>query len=236
MKLQFNLLPDVKQEYLKTQKTKRTVITSSFIASSIAFFILLFMMTNVYVVNKKKLSDADKKISDYTNQITSIPKLNEILTVQHQLNSLSSLHQNKHVVSRIYDFLPDVTPTKVHLGKVDVDFALNTMTIQGTSDSQKTINTFIDTLKFTTYMVDNQDTGKKAFPTVIERQFGINDEGATYEISIQFDPALFAFSQKVSLKVPQGLSTTRSIINDPTNSLFDGKTGDDTEPTTGDLE
>jgi Tfp pilus assembly protein PilN len=232
MKLQFNLLPDVKQEYLKTQRTKRTVITAAIVSSSIALFILLFMLTNVYVINKKQLSDADKDIDKYSHQLKTIPDLDKILTVQHQLDSLAGLHQNKHKLSRVYDYLPQVTPIKVHMSQVSIDLVANTMTIQGTADNHKTVNTFIDTLKFTTYKIDGNDAVDdkgvklKAFPSVIESQFGLGEGGANYQLTIQFDPTLFSNTQNVGLSVPEGLSTTRSVMDDPSKDLFNGKPED----------
>ncbi len=225
MKLQFNLLPDVKQQYLKTQRTKRMVITASAATATISLVLLLFMMTTVYVVNKKQLSDANKDVEKYSSQLKNIPNLDKILTVQHQLDSLKTLHQNKHLTSRLYTYLPQVTPVNVHMTNVTVDLTANTMSIQGTTDSQKTINTFIDTLKFTTYKTGETDTKTKAFPSVIESQFSLGDKGANYQLTIQFDPVLFAGAGEVSLNVPAGLSTTRSVLNDPSNTLFDGETG-----------
>jgi hypothetical protein len=238
MNLQFNLLPEVKQQYLKAERTKRTVILSAFAASAISFFLLLFMMTNVYVVNKKKLSDADKNVQKYSDQLKNIPDLEKILTVQSQLKSVVPLHQSKFISSRIYTYLPQITPIKVCLGKVGLDLTNNSMTIDGTSNSLKDVNTYIDTLKFTTYNLNNEETKKKAFPTVIESQFGINGGGssanattcygkpalANYQLTIEYDPALFANTSSVSLTVPTGLSTTRSVINDPKNTLFTGQT------------
>jgi hypothetical protein len=238
MKLQFNLLPNVKQEYLKTKRTKRTVITAAMAASSVALFILLLMITTVYIVNKKQLSDANKDIDTYTKQLKAIPSLDKILTVQNQLKSVASLHQSKHITSRISDYLPQVTPTTACLGKVTIDLVNNTMVMEGTADSLKTINTYIDTLKFTTYALSGQDTKQKAFPSVVESQFGIsaslgNNKNvcggkpaiASYQLAVQYDPALFAGSQTVKLNVPAGLSTTRSVIDDPSNVLFNGDTG-----------
>lgn len=236
MKLQFNLLPDVKQQYLKAQRTKHTVMAASFAAAAVAIFILLVMMTTVYVVNKKKLSDADKDVTRYSNQLKAIPNIDKILTVQNQLNSLASLHQNKHITSRIYQYLPQVTPADVCMGKLTMDFNASTMTIDGSSSSQKSINTFIDTLKFTTYKLNGQDTKTKAFPSVIESQFSISSANnantascggkpaiASYQLAVQFDPSLFSNSSKVELNVPSGLVTTRSVLDDP-KSLFNGQT------------
>jgi Tfp pilus assembly protein PilN len=238
MKLQFNLLPDVKQEYLKTRRTKRTVITAALVASSIAFFILLFALITVYVINKKQLSDADGSIKNYSNQLKSIPNLDKVLTIQNQLKSIQTLHESKHKMSRLYTYLPQITPAHVCIGQLTVDTALTTITIQGSSDSQRSINTFVDTLKFTKYKLDNQSSGKNAFTNVIESQFGISTSAtsgnnnskcqgaaapAAYQLTLQFDPVLFANSSSVELSVPQGLVTTRSVIDDPSN-IFNGST------------
>ena len=236
MKLQFNLLPDVKQEYLKTRRTKRTIITASIVASAISVFILMIMLTTVYVVNKKQLSKANDDIKKYSAQLKEVKNLDRILTVQNQLKSLQSIHQGKHKISRIYTFLPQLTPANLCLSGVDVSLEGNTMEIKGDSDSQKTINTFIDTLKFTKYKLDGTDSGKYAFPSVIEKQFNIDSGSgsqaqkcnnvpaiATFGISVEFDTALFSNSQQVDLKVPTGLVTTRSVLDDPSN-LFNGAT------------
>lgn len=224
MRLQFNLLPDVKQDYLKAQRSKRTVIGSAMAASGLAIVILIFMIMTVYVINKKKLNDADKDVQKYSQELKAIPNLDKILTVQKQLNTLVGLHQNKHVMSRLYAYLPQVTPINVYMGKVNVDLTTSTLIIDGTTDTQKTINTYVDTLKFTTYKIGGQDTKKKAFTDVKESQFAITDKGASYQLTVQFDPVLFSNSQKVELVVPAGLATTRSVINDPSNALFNGET------------
>ncbi|MBA3757870.1 hypothetical protein H0X09_03325 [Candidatus Saccharibacteria bacterium] len=222
MKIQFNLLPDVKQQYLKTQRTKRNVMLIATLVSGIAVFLLLIMLSTVYIINKKQISDAEKDITKYTNEVKAIPDINKILTVQSQLESLIELHKNKKAVSRLFQYLPQLTPNNIFLGSLSMDFSTNTMEIDGTTDTQKTINTFIDTLKFTTYKLDGKDTKTRAFPSVLESSFGITEKGATYTLTIQFDPTLFINSQKVELIVPAGLSTTRSILKDPTSLLFNG--------------
>jgi Tfp pilus assembly protein PilN len=232
MKLQFNLLPDVKQEYLKTQRTKRTVIAAAFTAAAISLFILLLMITTVYVINNKQLKDADKSVVSYKKQLNNIPNLNKILTIQNQLKTVSGLHQNKHITSRIYGYLPQITPTTACLNRASIDLTQSTLTLQGTADSLKTVNTYVDTLKFTKYKLSGQDTGKNAFPSVIESQFGLvanqtalcagKTASASYELTITYDPALFSNAGSIDLEVPAGLATTRSVLDDPSNALFNG--------------
>lgn len=238
MKLQFNLLPDVKQQYLKAKRTTRTVIAASLAASALALFVFLFMLINVDVINKKKLADVDKSISSYSHQLKNIPNLNKILTIQNQLQSVATLHQNKHITSRLYQYLPQITPSNVCLNQATLDTTNNSITLQGTTDTLKSINVYIDTLKFTTYKQGAQDTGKKAFPNVVETSFGLDSTAASgansakcagkpavasYQLTANYDPALFSNSQAVSLNVPAGVYTTRSVVDDPSNPLFNGQ-------------
>jgi Tfp pilus assembly protein PilN len=253
MKLQFNLLPDVKQEYLKTRRTKRTIITASIVASALALFIFLFAITTVYVVNKNQLSRADSDIKKYSSDLQSIKNLDKILTIQNQLTSIQTLHQSKHKMSRIYTYLPQITPAHVCISQLTVDAVGGNLSFQGSSDSQKSINTFVDTLKFTKYKVKGESTASKdAFTSVVESQFGINTSAtnqtsaggsscqgvpapAGYQLTVKFDPVLFANSSDVSLVVPQGLVTTRSVLNDPSN-IFNGDPNSTTTQSTSNIK
>lgn len=224
MRVQFNLLPEVKQKYIEAQHTKRTIsaIAVAVTAGCVALFLL--MLSIVYGVNKLQLSSADNSIKKYQQQLSNIPNIGKILTVQNQLNALVGLHQSKHLTSRIFPYLTELTPTNVKIGQVQMDLTADTMELDGTADDQKAINTFIDTLKFTTYKLNNQETHKNAFTSVVESSFGVDPKGASYTLNIQFDPALFQNSDNVSLTVP-ALATTRSVLDDPTNVLFNGQTG-----------
>jgi hypothetical protein len=144
------------------------------------------------------------------------------------------LHSGKHEISRVYTYLPQVVPAHVCLSSVTLDLTSNKLRIEGDSDSQKTVNTFIDTLKFTKYSVDGADSGKYAFPSVVESQFSISSSSgdqtskcdgitanAKFGADVDFDAVLFSNAEQVSLNVPTGLVTTRSVLSDP-SSLFNG--------------
>jgi len=229
-KVQFNLLPDVKADYISAQRTRNTVITISGLvaALSLGIFVLLFFTVNV--LQKKQLSDADKKTSEVSAQIDKIENLSQILTVQNQLATLPKLHQQKHISSRIFTYLPEVTPANVNIGRLSLDFGQNTMVIDGRADSQRTVNTFIDTLKFTTYTVGSDKTAKAAFPTVVLTSFGGGGGSVGYTLNIKFDPVLFQNNLTDGqdkpiapvLNVPS-LTTTRSVLDDPSNFLFNGQ-------------
>jgi Tfp pilus assembly protein PilN len=231
MAVQFNLLPDVKLEYDRQQRTKRLVVavSSLTVATVVALFVISFVVVDV--LQKKLLTDASNDITKYSNNIKKIEKS---LTIQNQLNSLPGLHQKKHMTSLLFDYLPEVTPTKVNIGKLDLDTGASTLTISGTADSVESINKFVDTLKFTDFTTAADSTKKPAFTNVILSKVDRNDKDASYTIDTGFDTALFDAAQKVTLVVPQE-TTTRSVINTPgsTDNLFNGQTGKPATQTQG---
>lgn len=229
---QFNLLPDIKQTNVKTQKTRRLVTSTAVMVSLVAVGIFALMLLTVYGLQKKQLSDADGDIKKYSEQLRATPNLDKILTVQNQLNTLTGLHQSKHAASRIFNYMPEITPSNINLGNLALDFTANTMQIDGTADSQKTVNTFVDTLKSTTYTLGEDTATKPAFPSVILSSFGVGEGKASFSLSVSFDAVLFsnnATDQSGSLVTPK-LSvpklSSRSVLDDPSNILFDGQGGE----------
>jgi len=196
--IQFNLLPDVKQEYIKSQRIRNLVITISVIVGAVSLAIFLILFFSVEVVQNKQLSDNDKSIAASTKQLKGIKGIEDALVVQNQLQTLVSLHQSKHISSRLFTFLPKVTPDNVNITKFDMDYSTNVMNISGTADNHSSVNAFIDTLKATTYKVGSQDTPHQAFKNVVENSFGITTTNVSYSLSMQFDPSLFSNNLKDS--------------------------------------
>lgn len=217
--IQFNLLPDVKLEYIKARRTKRMVMLISAVISgaSLALLILLFLAVNVF--QKTHLNNLTEDIATDSKQLQETPELNKILTVQNQLNNLTALHDAKPVVSRISKYLTQVTPTKVSIADLKVDFTANSISITGGADSLSTVNKFIDTLKFTTYETKDGRTNK-AFSDVVLTSFGREEGSARYQISLKYDTVIFDANAVVTLVVPQNFITTRSLTEKPSEQLF----------------
>jgi len=228
--VQFNLLPDTKLATVKSSRSRDLLVSFALIISAASAVIFLVLLMTTSVIQKKQLSNADKTIASDTAKLQSMNGLDKMITVQNQLSTLVDLHKNKHISSRIFSYLPEVTPTQVSLGRLAMDFKGNTMQIDGTAFDQKSVNTFIDTLKFTTYIVNSGDSPKSAFPSVVESSFSIGSKNVGYSLNVIFDPALFAnnvfdsqgHSKAPTLQVPK-LTTTRSITDDPANLLFNGQ-------------
>lgn len=215
--IQFNLLPDVKLDYLKARHVKRTVITASLLIGGAALAIFVLLLLTVHVFQKKNISDLTADIKRDSAQLQNTPNLNKILTIQNQLKVLPGLHDQKAVASRVLPYLQQITPTDVTISDATVDFTQNTATISGQAPGLDRINTFTDTLKFTTYTSDGGQTNtQKAFSDVVLSKFGRSDKAATYTITATFDPIIFSSTSNVTLSVPKIVST-RSAIEQPTD-------------------
>ena len=219
--VQLNLLPDIKQEFVKARRLKRLVMAVSIIATAIALIVFIVLLLTVDVIQKANLSNIDKDIATYSAKLKAIPDLNQILTVQNQLNSLPALNAQKPATLRLFGYINQLTPAKVNITSLIIDYKLYKVTISGTADTADTINTFVDTLKFTTYNAQASNGVKstaKAFSSVVLTSFNRNTTQSVYTIDFTFDPLIFDNTNTVTLTVPNIIST-RSEVNQP-KALF----------------
>jgi Tfp pilus assembly protein PilN len=216
--IEFNLLPDVKLEYLKARNIKRIVIFVAVIICTVTVALFIVLLLIVDVAQKVRINNLNTNINSVKTTLTGNTDLNEILTIQHQLQSLPTVEAQVPVASRLFGYINQITPTNATISSLNIDYTANSISISGAADSLATINQFVDTLKFTTYTLGSS-TGNQAFNTVILSSFSNGTSGtansAQYTISFNFDPALFNQADKVTLVVPQ-ITTTRSIISQPT--------------------
>jgi Tfp pilus assembly protein PilN len=217
--IQFNLLPDVKLEYIRSKRTKHSVILIATIVagSSLAIFVLLFLTVNV--LQKQHLDNLQVDIDRDSNTLKSVADLDRVLTVQNQLTKLTELHNAKPVMSRLKGFIAQVTPEKVSYASIDIDLEANTIKVTGSADSLKTVNQFVDTLKFTEYQTGDSAELTPAFSEVVLTTFGKNEDSAQYEINFKFDPVIFSSKSQVKLVVPK-IITTRSEVEKPSQDLI----------------
>ena len=224
--IQFNLLPDVKLEFIKTQRTKRHVIVVAGITSAVALAFLILLYSVIFA-QSNHMKDLTKDIAEKSEKIKKTPDIEKVLTIQNQLNKLPELHASKPVSSRMFDYISQVTPSNVSIAAIDIDFNLTTLEITGSSDSLSSVNKYVDTLKFTDYKYEELQGDKmvtvktRAFSEVVLTSFGRNEdddnkaEVAKYTISFKFDKTIFDLSKQVALEIPKNFITTRSQTEKP---------------------
>lgn len=210
--VQFNLLPNIKLEYVKARRTKYLVTFISIVVSGVAILVFAVSLFVVDVAQKKSLSDLNTDIGKYSKQLRGTKDLSKILTVQNQLNTLTSLHDGKPVASRLFDYITQLTPAQASLNKLTVDFTGNTMSIGGTAPSLDTVSLYTDTLKATQYTTDKNTTQTAAFSNVVLTNFARDDKGATFTITLTFDPVIFRGTDVVKLIVPSTASADQTNV------------------------
>ncbi len=215
--IQFNLLPDIKKEYIKARRTKRLIFTGALIASAASLGVVFLLFLTVQVAQKGNIDDLTKDINTELSSIQSIEDLDNMLTVQNQLNTLPGLHEQKPEVSRLFDYLTQVTPEDITISTLEMDMATASMSVAGRADSLATVNKFADTLKFTKYTIGADTTEIASFTEVVTR-LNRDIQGATYTLDFLFDPIIFDNTQDVALNVPNIVST-RSETAKPGEAL-----------------
>jgi len=223
--IQFNLLPDVKLQYLRVRRTQHMVITVSIIAIAVSMFVMIVLIGTVDGIQKKDLSDLKGSIATDSDQLKSTPNVSKILTVQDQLEALTGLHNSEPVASRLFNYVKDVTPSAASISQLNVDFTQNNVSITGSAPSLDVVDTYTDTLKFTTFSVSGSSSQSAAFSSVVLSSFSRDTAGANFTITANFNPTIFNSADNVNLTVPDIIST-RSAIDQPTD-LFksDSDTG-----------
>ncbi|HXE10141.1 MAG TPA: PilN domain-containing protein [Verrucomicrobiae bacterium] len=218
--IQLNLLPDVKLEYIKAQRARRLVMSISVLVTGVAVLILILLL-GVNGLQKKHLKDLSRDIANENSELQRKPNIGRVLTVQNQLGSLTQLHDSNPAVSRLFDYLNQVTPASVAITSLQMDFTQNTATISGTSASLANVNQYIDTLKKSTFTTDSDDSAQPAFSNIVLSAFGLNtgakdpSQAANYTVTLAYDKNIFDTTQKVKLTVPS--SGTRTQVAQPTD-------------------
>lgn len=224
--VQFNLLPAVKIEYIKARRQKRLVmlVAAATIGGCLAILAILFSI--VFVGQKLKLSNLDKSIKSVASDIQNKPDINKILTIQNQLTAIDQLHKDKPETTRLFTYIAQVTPSKISLQSLSIDYTASTMTVTGQAPSLEEVNKFVDTLKFTTISRDGKvnSDDPKAFSQVVLAAFGRDDKGASFSINMGYDGAIFSSDETaLQLTVPK-ITSSRSETERPVDLFQQNET------------
>ncbi len=225
--IQLNLLPDVKEKFLKTQRTKRVITFSAISVSGFFIAILVILSLNVYAFQKQHIDNLSGDITDGINTLKNIDDLDKILTIQNQLNALPELHDLSPETSRVFDILSNIVPKDVVVGTVDLGFGIGELatepllTINGQGKDFKTINKFVDTLKNAEFDYKNSGFDKnelpRAFESVVLDGIGRDDTTsnslkASYVVVATYNPEIFNNTSKdLKVTVPNITSSISSV-------------------------
>ena len=210
--IQINLVPDIKREFLRTKRIKRSIIVISLAIAAASVGIVVLLALTTYGLQRRHISNLETDIQRNTDELKSINDLDKILTVQGQLGALPELHNQTNVSSRLFTFINKITPSKVSLSNIEVLFTEDAGALQieidGVSDSFKTVNQFIDTIKNTKYKVSGSEDEINAFTNVTLNFINTDDtsfkvQDTSFNLTFEYDPEIFSsMHDNVTFTVP----------------------------------
>ncbi len=233
---QINLLPDVKKEFLKSQKTKALVISGSIIVTLVAVGLSALLYAYVVFAQQLQINLITDDIKNKSAELNNIQDISKYLTVQNQLQALPDLHSSKGVYSRLFAFLPVLNPSQpnnINLASLQIAAEDKTLSFSGTTASFESLNVFADTLSNAevSYKPADADkaTSEKMFKKVTVQSSGLSKVDNTTKVSftvvVEYNEAMFnAKNANVEAKVPN-IQTTPSVTGSPKLQLFDNQGG-----------
>jgi Tfp pilus assembly protein PilN len=229
--IQFNLLPDVKLEYIKARRVRGLIFIVSGAVALVSIVILVILL-GIDGLQKQHLSDISRDITSESNSLKNEPQLNTILTVQNQLQSLGTMHDNEPAASRLFDYLNQVTPAQVDISSFSIDFNAHTATITGTTDALSSVNQYVDTLKATQYTTSATSSKASAFSGVVLTSFGLSNNSTApanqqvnYSIALAYDPPIFDITKTQIKLTVSSLAGNRSQVVQPTDLFINPTSG-----------
>lgn len=132
--IEINLVPDVKQEYIRAKRVRNTVVSTAVLVGLAAIAIVVVLALYAFPGQSLRSSVADDAIKTKHNTLNGISDLQNSLTVQNQLSKISELHDQENIYSRFFDLLVAINPpapNQVSFSLARVDSDTKTIHLEG---------------------------------------------------------------------------------------------------------
>ena len=230
--IELNLVPDVKLEYIRAQRQRAAVISISILVSIVAGAVIVLMALYAFGAQAlhKKLTD-DAITTEYQTY-SQRQDLSKTLTVQKQMEQLSSLHNSKLMSSRLFDLAQTIVPSgknQVKISRLTVNSEDNQITIEAEAkNGYEALEVFKKTIERTKF--EYQEAGERQEPVLVATNISDQDrrysEGADgkrvlrFSLSFEYPSELFApTSTSGKIVAPTRQNVTDSKLTVP-SSLF----------------
>ncbi len=146
MAKEINLVPDIKDEFIKTLKFRNLVFFLCIIVASASLVVILIFISitggqKTFITAKSNTIDAlQQKISDYSD-------LSDFLTIHDQLGNISLIAENKVMLSRTFNILSAIIPTGadyINISELSIDLSSDAPTFRIEAQANAGSDPFID--------------------------------------------------------------------------------------------
>jgi len=203
--IEINLVPDVKQELIKAQRVRTSVISIAILVGAAAIGIVIVLAIWVFGVQTARGLLVDSTIKDQSQKLSKVPDISNTLTVQNQLEKLPQLHESRHISSRTFRMLAAINPSapnNISFDKASLDSANSTITISAQAENAyPALETFKKTIAATNIQfTTNGVAGSVPLATNLndsERSYGEDDSGKKvlrFTLTFTYPQELYAAS------------------------------------------
>lgn len=238
--IELNLIPDVKQELIRAQRSRALVVSLSILISVAAGVVVVLLAGFVFVGQTVIINGQKQDIASKDKDLHAVAGLAKTLTIQNQLSQIATLHNEKGITSNLQYILTKINPAEPNNAKfsrISLDTEQGTIKIEAQADGGfKAFDIFKKTLKATkvSYPADAKkptkvDLIKDGVINESDVSSGNDDTGKTvlrFTISFSYAPELLAReSGKVQVEGPVRTDATDSFQGLP-QSIFDVRAKD----------
>lgn len=231
--IELNLVPDVKQELLKAQRTRSAVITGSIFASIIAVGVVLLLVA--YIGSQALRSTSlDGDIESKGSELAAVTDLSEMLTIQNQLERLAEINASKKIDSRIFDMIAAVIPpapnsvqfslVRVETADPDATDGVSSIRLEGQTSGYDSMEVFKKTLASAIIVYVDDEGVEQTVPlatdiSTSDVSYGENDAGeqvVRFALTFAYPEELFsARYETIDFKLSVNGNVTDSYLGVP---------------------
>ncbi len=232
--IEINLVPDVKQELIKAQRVRASVISLAILIGIGAVGIVVALAIWVFAVQTARGLLTDNAIKSENQKLSAVEDVSNTLTIQNQLSKLTAMHDTKSIDSRLFDILTTinpVAPNDVSITKVSLDSTTKTIKLEAQArNGYPALEVFKKTITATNFEFTTDGT-KKSVPLAdqmsdSDRSYGEDSSGAKvlrFTLTFVYPEQLFVrTAQNAAIVAPGKSNVTDSFLGVP-NSLFTQK-------------
>lgn len=235
--IEINLVPDVKQELIKAQRVRSTVISFSIAIGIIAIGAVTLLAVYTYGVQTLRSNAADAAIQTGADELAKVEDLSKTLTIQNQLTKIGAIHSDTEVNSRLFDILVAIippAPNDIKVSSIILDSAAGTIVIDGqATNSYAAVEVFKKTIAGAKvkYKLDDKDQEVVLASNVStsNTSYGEDANGLKvlrFTLSFTYAPEVLAIDSKdASIIIATNGNVTDSYLGVP-KSIFVDKAKD----------
>lgn len=135
---EINLVPSVKNEVLKAFRMRNLILFACIVIAAIGGGVVL-ILGGIVGGQNIALSSQDARLELMSNKLQEFDGLEEYLAIKDQLGNISTVNENKKMLSRLFPLLSVVLNSNsdsVTLSELSIDLKTNTLNFRGQADAK----------------------------------------------------------------------------------------------------